>query len=76
MDFSVPLQEVPRSTPLGVLIKNASKIVGQPFILYLCSSPLPTNGTQPWSSCNIWWPDILPKDILPNTMVENYTVEK
>jgi hypothetical protein len=34
MDFSVPLQEVPRSSPLGVLIKNASKIVGQPFIFY------------------------------------------
>ena len=40
MDFSVPLQEVPRSSPLGVLIKNASKIVGQPFIFVLKIFPM------------------------------------
>jgi hypothetical protein len=40
MDFSVPLQEVPRSSPLDILIKNASKIVGQPFIFVLKIFPM------------------------------------
>jgi hypothetical protein len=36
----VPLQEVPRSSSLGVLIKNANEIVGQPFIFVLKTFPM------------------------------------